>query len=134
MTTDRTDEGAFGPQLATPQTLFDGRDAVEDLTGRETFDDLDHLGRAVARHRLHQKMHVVFVSPNLQKRYLEPLADFQADFFELLINWRREHGSSVLCWTDDVIHQYRDVMTFVDVLAHPHILAQQAAGNYTPRD
>ena len=35
MTTYRTDEGAFGPQLATPQTLFDGRDAVKNIAGRE---------------------------------------------------------------------------------------------------
>jgi hypothetical protein len=56
VTAYRTDERAFGPKLATPQTLFDGRDAVKDLAGRETFDYLDNLGRAVARYRLHQKM------------------------------------------------------------------------------
>jgi len=60
-----TDEIAFGPKLAPPQTLFDGRDAVKDLTSRETFDDLDNLGRAIARHRLHQKMDMIFVSTNL---------------------------------------------------------------------
>jgi hypothetical protein len=48
-----------------PQTLFGGWDAVEDLAGRETFDDLDNLGRAVARHRLHQKVDVIFVGTNL---------------------------------------------------------------------
>src|SRR5215217_7979023 len=56
-----TDEIAFGPKLSTPQTLFDGRDAVKALTRRETFDDLDNLGRAVARHRLHQKMDMILV-------------------------------------------------------------------------
>ena len=65
MTTYRTDEGAFGPQLATPQTLFDGRDAVKDLAGRETFDDLDDLRRTVARHRLHQKMDMILVGTDL---------------------------------------------------------------------
>ena len=45
-----TDEIAFGPKFATPQTLFDGRDAVKDLASRETFDHLDNLGRAIARH------------------------------------------------------------------------------------
>jgi hypothetical protein len=48
-----------------PQTLFDSRDALKDLTGRETFDDLDHLGRTRARHRLHQKMDMIFVGTNL---------------------------------------------------------------------
>jgi hypothetical protein len=42
MTSYSTDEIAFGPKLAPPQTLFDGRDAVKDLTGRETFDRLDN--------------------------------------------------------------------------------------------
>ena len=65
MTADGTDARAFGPKLASPQTLFDGRDAVEDLAGRETFDDLDHLGWAVTRHRLHQKVDVIFVGANL---------------------------------------------------------------------
>ena len=65
MTAYRTDEVAFGPQLTTPQTLFDGRDAVKELAGRETFDDLDNLGRTVARHRLHQKMDMIFVGANL---------------------------------------------------------------------
>ena len=65
VTAYRTDEGAFGPQLAPPQTLFDGRDAVKDLAGRETFDDLDDLRRTVARHRLHQKMDMILVGANL---------------------------------------------------------------------
>ena len=39
----RADEITFRPKLATPQTLFDDRDAVKDLTGRKTFDDLDNL-------------------------------------------------------------------------------------------
>ena len=39
-----TDERAFGPKLATPQALFDRRDAAKDLSGRETFDYLDRLG------------------------------------------------------------------------------------------
>ena len=65
MTTYRTDEGAFGPPLATPQTLFDCRDAVKELAGRETFDDLDDLRRTVALHRLHQKMDMILVGADL---------------------------------------------------------------------
>ena len=65
MTTDGTDAIPCGPKFATPQTLFDGRDAVEDLAGRETFDDLDNLGRTVTGHRLHQKVDVIFIGTNL---------------------------------------------------------------------
>jgi hypothetical protein len=75
MTAYGTDEIAFGPKLTTPQTLFDSRDAVKDLTGRETFDDLDNLRRAIARHRLHQKMAMIFVGPNFSKGYCIPFGD-----------------------------------------------------------
>ena len=75
MTTYGTDEIPFGPKFATPQTLFDGRDAVKDLAGREAFDDLDNLGWAIVRHRLHQKMDMIFISANLQKGYFIPLGD-----------------------------------------------------------
>jgi len=65
MTAYRTDEGAFGPQFATPQTPFDGRDAVKDLAGREAFDHLDNLGWTITRHRLYQKMDMIFIGANL---------------------------------------------------------------------
>ena len=60
-----TDAIAFGPKFAPPQTRFDCRDTVKDCTGRETFDPFDNLGRAIARHRLHQKMDMIFVGTNL---------------------------------------------------------------------
>src|SRR5436853_1022526 len=60
-----TDEIAFRPKLATPQTLFDSRDALKNLTDRETFDDLDDFVWTIARYRLHQKMDVIFVGTNL---------------------------------------------------------------------
>ena len=75
MTTYGTDEISFGPKFATPQTLFDSRDAVKDLAGREAFDDLDNLGWAIVRHRLPQKMDMIFISANLQKGYFIPLGD-----------------------------------------------------------
>jgi hypothetical protein len=70
-----TDKRAFRPQLATPQTLLDRRDTVKDFAGRETFDDLDNLGRALARHRWHQKMDMIFVSANFSKGYVVPFGD-----------------------------------------------------------
>jgi hypothetical protein len=75
MTAYGTDAIAFGPKFAIPQTLFDGRDTVKDLTSRETFDRLDHLGWAITRHRLHQKMDMIFVGTNFSKGYFIPLSD-----------------------------------------------------------
>jgi hypothetical protein len=62
---DRPDDIALGPNLSPPQTFFDGWNAVHELTSREAFDDLDHLGRALTRHRLHQNMDVIVVSAKL---------------------------------------------------------------------
>jgi hypothetical protein len=70
-----TDAIPFGPKFTTPQTLLDRRDAVKDLAGREAFDDLDNLGWALARHRLHQKMDVIFIGANLQESSFIPLGD-----------------------------------------------------------
>jgi hypothetical protein len=75
VTAYRTDAGACGPPLATPQTLFDGRDTVQALAGRETFDALDALRRTGARHRLHQKMDMLLVRAHLSKDYLISFRD-----------------------------------------------------------
>ena len=62
---DSPDAIALGPNLSPPQTFFDGRHAGHELTSREAFDDLDHLGRALTRHRLHQNMDVIVVRAKL---------------------------------------------------------------------
>ena len=67
VSSSRTDAVAFGPKLATPQTLLYRRDTMKDFTGRQTFDNLDNLGRTVTRHRLHQKMDVVFVRADFEQ-------------------------------------------------------------------
>jgi hypothetical protein len=54
----------LGPQCATPQTLFDGRNTMKHLTSRETFDDLDNLGRTITRHGSREKMDLILVGPN----------------------------------------------------------------------
>jgi hypothetical protein len=59
-----TDEIPLGPKFATLQTLFDGRNTMKHLASRETFDDLDNLGRTIARHGLHEKMDMIFVGTN----------------------------------------------------------------------
>ena len=125
----RADEVSVRPELPAPQLLLHLRAGREYLSRRDALYQLHYLLRAVRRHTLHQEMHVVFVGAYLQERNLKALTDFQTDFLELLINGRREHRPPVLRRADDVIHQDRDVMTLVDELAHPHILAQQAAGN-----
>lgn len=76
-------------------------------------------------------MHMVFVSANLDERYLVAFADFQTGLFELLVNFPAKDYSPVLGRTDNVIEQQRDIMTLMDILAHSASISQQAAGNFT---
>ena len=68
-------ERAFGPKFATPQALFDRRHTMKDLAGCQTFAHLDNFGRARARHRLDEKMDMIFVSANLSKDHLIPFGN-----------------------------------------------------------
>ena len=125
---DRADEVAIRPEFPAPQLLLDLGAGAQDFSGRNALDSLHDPLRAVGRHRLHQKMHVVAVRPDLKERDLVTLADLQACLLELLIHRLAEDYSPVLRRADDVVHQYRDVMALVDELAHARSLAQQAAG------
>ena len=121
---------SFRPHLPSPQLLLHFRACGKYFSRRYAFDRLYYLFRAVHWHALHQKMDVVFVGPDLQKRDLISLTDLQTNFFKLLIHFRCKYNSSILHRTDDVIQKYRYVMTLVNEAAHSHsILSQQAAGN-----
>jgi retron-type reverse transcriptase len=50
MAPNRTDKVAFGPKLSSPQLLFNRRDSLKNLAGRDTFDDRGDLRWAIARH------------------------------------------------------------------------------------
>ena len=131
-----TDKIAFGPKLAPPQTLFDGRDAVKDLAGRETFDDLDHLRRTVARHRLHQQMDRSFVGANLSKDSLIPLSDVSADVLEHDVDFCVKDDPSILRWTHNMGKQGRNVVPCMPIVAHAsdHITTAKAEASFEESD
>ena len=101
----RRDEVAVRPELPAPQILLDLRAGAEDLSSRDALDDLHDLLRTVHRHTLHQKMHMVCVCPDFQELDLVSLFDFSANFFELGVHFRTEHGATIFRWTNNVIHQ-----------------------------
>ena len=79
-------------------------------------------------------MHMVFISADLNERYLVAFADFQTCFFEFLVNFFCKDYSPVFGRADDVVQQQRDIVTLMDILAHSASISQQAAGNMTRRD
>src|ERR1051325_5869685 len=130
---DRADVIARRPEFSTPQLLLYLWTGRKDFSCRDALDDLHDLLLAVHRHRLHQKMHVVFVGANLQKRDLVAFANPHANFFEFLVYLRAKHYAAVLGWTNDVVQQYRDVMALVDEAAHSSsILFAASCGELTP--
>ena len=133
MLPDRANVIARCPQLAAPQLLFHLWTGRQDFSCRDALDYLHDLLRAVHRHRLHQKMHVVFVRANLQKGNLVALANFYANLFELLVYVGAKYHAAVLGWTNDVVQQYRNVMALVDEAAHSSsILFAASCGELTP--
>jgi hypothetical protein len=129
----RADVIALRPELAAPQLLSHLWTGHKDFSRRNALDDLHDLFRTVHRHRLHQEMHVVFVRADLQKRNLVAFADLLANLFELLVYFRAKYHAAVLGWTNDVVQQYRDVVTLVDEAAHSSsILFAASCGELTP--
>lgn len=100
---DRVDVVPIPPELPAPQVLLHGRHTAEHLVSRRTLDDLDQFGRVVRRDRLHEKVHVIPVRPDLEKLDLIPRGDLQADVPEHLVDLRREHRPPVLGRTDDMV-------------------------------
>ena len=102
----RAHEIPVTPKLASPQLLLHFRAQPKYFSTSDALDDLHDLFRTVHWHRLHQKVHVVFVCPDLNKRHLVPFADLQAGLFDLLVHrWSKNH-SAVLRRTNNVVQQY----------------------------
>jgi len=63
-------------------------------------------------------MNVILVGADLKKRNLVAIADIETDSPQHRIHLVRDDGTAVLCRTNRVVQQHRDVVTFVDVFAH----------------
>jgi len=55
---------SFGPKFSTPELLLDFRALRKDLLCRYAFDRLNYLLRAVSRHGLNEKMHMLSINAN----------------------------------------------------------------------
>ena len=123
------------PKLPSPQLSLHFRAGCKYFSRRYTLYDLHYLLRAVHRHTLHQKMHVVFVCPYLKEGDLIPVANSQADLFEFLVYFGAKYNFSILRGADYVIEKYRYVMALMNEATHSYsILSQQAAGNLPRSD
>ena len=118
MLTNRTDIIALPPKLSTPKQLLDSWHLPENFSGCNALYCLHHFFRAIPWHRLHQKMYVVLINPNLQKLDLIALRYLQTNIPNYSFNLCVKNQSPVLGWTNNVIDQYRNVVSLVYVFAH----------------
>src|SRR5713226_9374767 len=128
MLTHSTGKIPVRPKLSSPQLLLDVWTQSEDLPRRYTFDHRYQLRHAIRRHRLHQKMNVVFVYPYLQKLYLIALLYPKTNISNDLIYRFIKHCPSIFRRKHHVIQQHRYIMTLMNILAHASTLRPKRRG------
>src|SRR3984893_4352620 len=128
MLTHSTGKISVRPKLSSPQLLLDVWTQSEDLPRRYTFDHRYQLRHAICRHRLHQKMNVVFVYPYLQKLYLIALLYPKTNISNDLIYGFIKHCLSIFRRKHHVIQQHRYIMTLMNILAHASTLRPKGRG------
>jgi hypothetical protein len=123
------------PKLTSPELLLDLRTTLKHLSGRQALYQRHDLGHAVSWYRLHQKVNVILIGAYFQELDLIPALDRQTHFFDRLIDLGIDDRSPILRWKDQMIEQYRDVMTLVQIDAHrANLLHAASGGEFTLRD
>src|SRR3954454_12711446 len=125
---DGAGEIALAPELPTPKLFLHAGTPPEDLPCGEALDNRHQLGHAVGWYRLHQKMHMIPVRTDLEKLELIAGLEFQAHFPQHLINRAIDHHPPILGREHQMIEQHRDVVTLVDIAAHPQPLRRKRRG------
>ena len=116
------------PELASPEFLLDLRAALEDLSCSETLDRGHYFGHCVCRDGLDEEVDVILVRPDLQKFHLVSVLYLDAYFFHYRIHVLIKYRPSVLRREDQVVYQYRDIMTLMYILAHIGTLRRKRRG------
>ena len=101
--TDCVNVIALRPKLTTPKFLFYFWMKLENFSCSDAFYRLDYPCRAHCRYPLYQKMNMILISPNLNKRHFIPLRYSQANFFQTHIHSGTKHYSSVFGRTNKMI-------------------------------
>ena len=80
-------------------------------------------------------MNMILICSDLQKLHLIPFPNFKADFLEHSINLLVKYSPSVFRGKNQVVEQNRNIVAFVDILAHSStILHAASGGELTRRD
>src|SRR3954454_315681 len=125
---DGAGEITVAPELPTPKLFLHAGTPSEDLPRGEALDDRHQLGHAVGWHRLHQKMHMISVRADLEKLELIAGLDPQPPSPQPLITQAIDYPPPILGREHQAVEQHRDVVTLVDISAHPQPLRRKRRG------
>ena len=125
---DGTCKISIRPELSTPKLFLYLGTLLKYLPGSNAFDDRYCLGYAIGWNRLHEKMHMILVRTDLQEFHLVSFLNLYTYIFHCFIDILVEYRTSVLCWKNQVVDKYRDIMAFVDIFAHLHIVRRKRRG------
>ena len=125
------------PKFTSPQFLFHFRMILEYFSSYYTFYHPDNIAGTLFWNRLNQKMNMIFVRPNLKKVHFISFLNLKTNFLHRYIYRSTEYNPSILCRTNKMAQEYRNIMRFmyVPAIAHTHKDINYAAssGELTPK-
>ena len=116
------------PEFPAPELFLYLGAAPKYLPGRDALDERYNLGHVVRWNGLHEEVHVIFISTYFKEFHLISLLDFNAYVFHHCVHIFVKYCSSILCWKNQMVHQYRNVMALVCVFAHITTLRPKGRG------
>ena len=124
----RTCKISIRPELSTPELFLYLGTPLEYFSSSNALDDRYYPRDAVGGNALHEKMHMILICADLQKFHLVAFLNLHAYLFQYFIHALVEYHTSVLCRQYQMVDKHRNIMTFMYILAHLHIVRRKRRG------
>ena len=116
------------PEFPSPKLLSYLRTSPKYFTRRNAFDRRYDSCHTIRWDRLHQKMYMILIYPYFQKLHLIALLYLYTHLFQCFVHTLVEYHTSALCRKYQMVYEYRNIMTLVDIFAHKDILRRKRRG------
>ena len=116
------------PEFSSPKLFFYLGTPLEYFPCCNAFDCRYDPCHTIRWNRLYKEMHMVLIRAYLQKLQLVALLNFYAHVFHCFINAWVKYRTSVFGRKYQMVYEYRNIMTLVDIFAHIDILRRKRRG------
>ena len=116
------------PEFSSPKLFFYLGTPLEYFPCCNAFDCRYDPCHTIRWNRLYEEMHMVLIRAYLQKLQLVALLNFYAHVFHCFINAWVKYRTSVFGRKYQMVYEYRNIMTLVDIFAHIDILRRKRRG------